>query len=318
MKYSLLFVLLLTSCTSNEAQLVLDLKKENTTLSENLNSAKNELEKYNNELSYFKDEERKKQILNKKVDIYITAKGSGNLELAKAVKAEIIEQNTDHNINKLLSLMTDVGTKDLTKESIETNKDKPTAPTNDHSNFDIKNLKIVTKCIVGDVEILDIKNTVTKRWTFDHNNYDYHYREADKGSVFLTVNFTAKSKNKNPILPVFVAAIVDSENRLKIIGVSEIQIPSWTDYGAYLGNYRDFKNDFAKRDSVKFTSAIQVSESDYKSKKILIFMPDLNCSSRYEDSSSPPPVTYGKHRCEEKIKEMGDELKITNLIKAYN
>lgn len=316
--HSIFFITILTSCQGDEAQVILALKNENTTLSENLNTEKKELERANSELVILREEERKKNSLMKKIELYIRSKDSGDLERAKAIKIEIFEQNLDQNINKLLSFINDAGAEDLKKGNAEINKDKPTVPANARDNIDIKNLKIVSKCVVGDVEIFDIKNAATKKWIFDRNNYEYHYREADKGSLFLTIDFTAKSKNKNPILPVFVAAVMDSANKLKVIGVSEIQFPSWTNYGAYLGNYHDFKNDFAKRDAVKFTSAIQISESDYKSKKLLVFMPNINCSSRYEDSSSPPPVSYGKHQCEEKIKEMENELQIVNLIKAYN
>lgn len=60
--YSIFFVLLLASCQGDEAQVVLDLKKENTTLSENLNAEKKELERANSDLMILREEERKNNL----------------------------------------------------------------------------------------------------------------------------------------------------------------------------------------------------------------------------------------------------------------
>jgi hypothetical protein len=190
------------------------------------------------------------------------------------------------------------------------------ADTKPVQSVSLKDLKEVSKCTVGDVEMQSIRSSVNKKWVFDSNGFDYHYHEADKGNVFLVFNYVVKSKNKNPILPVLVAGTVEKDGKVSILGVSDIKFPSWTNYGAYLGNYRDFKNDFAKRDSISFTAAIQVPEEVYKSKKLIVFVPDISCATRYDGDGSPP-VFYNAYDCKEKIEALKESINLKNVIKIY-
>lgn len=300
------------SCQPKASENELKLEKENKELKATISLLENSKIDLQKQLDAITTRYTKEQTLQNKANLYFKYKSENKLDESQQLKAEIIKIAPESNIAKALELIQDSEHNPNATTQAENQK----TILDESKRVDLSKLKPEKSYTAGDVGILINKVTTNKKWIFDNNNYDYHYREADKGSIFIVIDFTVKSKNKNPDLPVFVVGKSSKEGLSTIVGISDIKFPSWTNYGAYLGNYSDFKNDFAKRDTIRFTAAIQVPEEDYKSKKLFLFMPNINCASRLEGSGSPP-ISYATFLCEEKIKDKED-LAISHLIKVFN
>lgn len=328
---AMLYAIILISiagCNFSKSQEIDQIKEENKILDSKLKQANATIQDINtrntvlrNLISQRDNELSTQSTLKQLFTQYIECMSRNNIAEMKDIENKILslENNSSEAIAvKILS----------SKNSIPTDADKSTEhggpkkqdaeqEQNKPKQVTLKDFKVTNRTTIGDVEINEIQVKTTKKWVFDSNNYDYHYKEADKGSVFLVTNFTVTSKNKNPELPIPVVAKLNNDGKVVIVGISDIEFPSWTDYGSYLGNYHDSKNDFAKRNSIKFTAGVQVSEEDYKSKKLFIFIPSINCAERHEGDGSPP-VSYFTFSCEEKIKKHVESNGVQNVIKIFN
>ncbi len=133
---------------------------------------------------------------------------------------------------------------------------------------------------------IQLKNTSNK---FDNYGSRYRYLEADKDCQVVTFDFTATSKDKNPMLPPLYVAQTDDNGNITAISVMDIMFKKWEDYATFLGNYHDSKNDFAKSDSVQFVAFAQV----YRNKgPYIVFTDETGCYARKEDRWKNPPVEY--------------------------
>jgi len=313
---------IIPACDQNKSAEYLNTQKKNVELEAIVKTLEDKCQRTGKELLDLRSKLEDFYVLRNRFNLYLKLKAeNSNAEMTK-VGEEILKNNPYSSEASAVKLFANdcASISNGNKVSSQSSGNNAAAVNATNKNFNqinLKDLKIISKCTIGDVDMQDIKSSVTKKWVFDSNSYDYHYREVDKGSVFLVFNYVIKSKNKNPILPVFVAAKVEQDGKISILGLSDIHFPSWTNYGAYLGNYRDFKNDFAKRDSVHFTAAIQVSEEVYKSKKLIVFVPDVNCASRYEGDGSPP-VSYMTYECKDKIEKFNNSSVVNNVVKIFN
>lgn len=151
---------------------------------------------------------------------------------------------------------------------------------------------------------LDVKKSgKAEKWIFDRNGYEYYYQDADKGSDFIVIDFNITSKHSDPKLPALYTGEISPEGKIKSIKLLNIAFHSWSDYGAYLGNHHDSKNDFAKKNTISFTAGIQMVKSD---KKYIIFTNKKECYSR-SDGMNRPPVAYLGYQCPQITQELGLE-----------
>jgi hypothetical protein len=172
-----------------------------------------------------------------------------------------------------------------------------------------------------DVDVRIRRVTTTRRWVIDRYSGRYHYREADKDKRWVVIDFVASSDEKDPELPTFAAYAIH-EGYASVKGTATIEFYRWSDYGAYLGNYHDNRNDFAKRDEVWFTAGIPIDEEDAQ-KPLYIGMFDGQCFKREYDRFEQPPVSYkrnlgGDSGCTSPDLEIDELLEETEPVQVLN
>ncbi len=133
---------------------------------------------------------------------------------------------------------------------------------------------------------------VAGKWTFDSYDTEYHYREASRGSRFLTsrLSITADKGQKDPALPGFAAYAASGKKLVHVIDLG-YEFVRWDDYGSYLGNEADFRNDFAHTATIPFTIGGEISEDTLKQPLFLVASRS-GCHSRQYNRFANPPVSY--------------------------
>lgn len=133
------------------------------------------------------------------------------------------------------------------------------------------------------------------RWTSDAYGDEWHYREAEKGSVFITARATVTSKSKDPKLP-GIGVYKAKGDTLELLGLLGYDFARWDDYGSYLGNTPDYGNDFAHRSSIPFSLGLSVTNEAAKETLYLVGT-KTGCFERYEVRFGNPPVRYSEDAC---------------------
>lgn len=143
-------------------------------------------------------------------------------------------------------------------------------------------------------------NTITlsaistgKEFRFDSYDYSWYYRTAERGNKFITMAMTVKSSSKDPKIPQFaVYAINGSEMRL--VKTFDTRYARWSDFGAYLGNYSDDRNDFAKVSSVSFKLGAEVADSVLSAPHAIVMFNANVLTGAYDSLRNPPRYWTGE------------------------
>ena len=153
---------------------------------------------------------------------------------------------------------------------------------------------------------------------FIHDAYDnrWFYQTADRGNKFVTVTMSIKSTNKDPKIPEFAVYSVNGD-KMKYVGKFQIKYARWRDYGAYLGNYHDTNNDFAKVSTVKFKLGAEVSEAITSKAFAIVCKKENGLSSSYDRFANPPMSWIGSVSYPSTLKVSDFENNYV-LIKLYN
>lgn len=164
---------------------------------------------------------------------------------------------------------------------------------------------------------LEVKKAIkAKKWISDWHGNEYLYEDADKNSDFITIDFNITSNNKDPQLPALYVGEVSQNGTLENIKLFNVAFYGWSDYGSFLGNYHDSKNDFAKKDTVRFSAGVQMEKGN---KQKIIFTNKNECYSRI-NRDLPPAATYSGYSCPEiksplKIDDFVDKFQAIKIIK---
>lgn len=132
--------------------------------------------------------------------------------------------------------------------------------------------------------------SVGNRFIYDAYDDRWFYRDADRGSKYVTMQMSVTSTSHNPELPE-LALYTISGDKMILEGTFDTRFARWRDYGAYLGNYHDSSNDFAKVSTVKFKLGLQVS-NEKLSRPYAIVLKKKNALSYHYDRFSNPPISY--------------------------
>ncbi len=89
---------------------------------------------------------------------------------------------------------------------------------------------------------------------------------------------------------------------MKQIGSFNYKFKKWKDYGSYLGNYADYKNDFAHSKTISFTYGLEIKEDDYIKGNTYVILNKKQCFKRTEDNFGRPAVKYESNDCSSKYK----------------
>lgn len=134
------------------------------------------------------------------------------------------------------------------------------------------------------------KMSISKTFVFDAYGDQWFYRDADRGTKFVTSAMSVTSTAKDPRLPQLAVYKVDGD-KLTYVSVLETQFARWEDYGSYLGNYHDSGNDFQKVSTVRFKVGVQV-EDEILSGPFAVVVKKENALVRTTDRFANPPVSY--------------------------
>ena len=132
--------------------------------------------------------------------------------------------------------------------------------------------------------------SVGNRFVFDAYDDRWFYRDADRGCKFVTMQMAVTSTDHDPNLPEFAVYTIIGD-KMNLVGSFETRFARWRDYGAYLGNYHDSTNDFAKVSTVKFKLGLQVS-NEKLAKPYAIVLRKKNVLSSHYDRFDDPPISY--------------------------
>ena len=132
--------------------------------------------------------------------------------------------------------------------------------------------------------------SVGNRFIFDAYDDRWFYRDADRGSKYVTMQMAVTSTSHDPNLPQFAVYLI-SGGTMKLIREFDTEYARWRDYGAYLGNYHDSTNDFAKVSTVKFKLGAQV-DNESLSKPYAIVLMKKNVLYSHYDRFANPPCSY--------------------------
>lgn len=181
-----------------------------------------------------------------------------------------------------------------------------------------KALKESNKVKVDDVTISFNSISYSKTFTFDRYDDYYHYREAERGNKFIVASVSISSESKDPKLPpVFVYKI--SNGVLNYLTTLDYEFNRWDDYGSYLGNTADFRNDFSHTKTIRFELGAQLSEEELKNYPIFIVVGNESIFYRSYDRFSNPPVSYHKTTYDYKnILKVEDFKQDYYLVKIFN
>jgi hypothetical protein len=158
-----------------------------------------------------------------------------------------------------------------------------------------KVLKENSSVTVGDVTVKFNSVKTGNRWISDDYGYEYLYRSAERGEIYLLANVSISSESKNPDLPP-IAVYTMSDGTLSLEGTMRYEFYKWRDYGAYLGNYTDDGNNFSHTKTIRFSCGISLSKTDMSNKTIFVVVKKVNCFYRKDVRHANPPVSYTQYK----------------------
>lgn len=123
-----------------------------------------------------------------------------------------------------------------------------------------------------------------------YSGSEWREHTADRGTKFISFAMDITSTSKDPNIPTVAFYAINGET-LSLVKPFWVNFARWSDYGTYLGNEPDLKNDFSKVSTVKFKVGAQIEDS-YLSKPYMVVLKKANTLSRSYDRFENPPVSY--------------------------
>lgn len=130
------------------------------------------------------------------------------------------------------------------------------------------------------------------QFIFDAYDDMWYYKTADRGNKFVTVAMSIKSKSKDPEIPEFAIYSINGD-KMDYEAKFQTKYARWRDYGAYLGNYHDINNDFAKVSTVRFKIGAEISEAITSKAFAIVCKKENGLSSSYDRYANPPMSWIG-------------------------
>lgn len=157
---------------------------------------------------------------------------------------------------------------------------------------------------------------IGKTFTFDYRSNEWTYREADRGTKYISAAMSVTSTDHDPYLPQLAVYKIEG-GKMVYVESFDTEFARWEDYGSYLGNDHDFHNDFAKVSTVKFKVGVQISD-DVLSKPYAIVVKNENGLSSSYDRFKNPPKSYIGSVSYPNTLSVEDFAKNYILVKTYN
>lgn len=270
-------ILLLVACGPNEKQ-----TKEIKELQDSLQISKKQVELLENNIRSLRDS---LSILKFPADQRLTEINElvNNNELGKAKKAIA-------NLKKIFPKSNEAKLCDNVTTKIEDLERKAKEEEDRIKALGFKAIpqQVTFKIDYNKVVLSDIK--IGKTYIHDDYGSEYRYNEADRGYKYVLVTMTVTSDINDPKIPdLQIYSINGGEMSRETFFYTNFA--RWDDYGSYLGNDHDFGNDFAKKGTVKFKLAAEVTD-DVISGKFAIICKKENTLKREVNRYGRPAVKY--------------------------
>lgn len=157
-----------------------------------------------------------------------------------------------------------------------------------------KALQVAQSVTISENTVLFSNCQIGAKYTHDvyptYGGTEWREHTADKGSKFISFNMDVTSTSKNPNIPTVAFYLIEGE-KLIYKDVFWVNFARWSDYGCYLGNEPDLKNDFSKVNTVKFKVGLSLEDINF-TKPYMIVLKKANKLARYTHAYDDPPVTY--------------------------
>lgn len=157
----------------------------------------------------------------------------------------------------------------------------------------------VSPTFVHDGTALSVASTsLGRRWIFDSygDGVGWRYLDAERGQRLLVARLAVNSKNKNPSLFGIGVYLADGETMTQV-GTLRYRFARWLDFGAYLGNHADFRNDFAHNPNIRFSAGAAVAENLLNQRPLYLVVTREGCHERLHDRLVQPPIHYIPRSC---------------------
>lgn len=212
--------------------------------------------------------------------------------LAKA-KRLISEDNltaAEAELNNLVSIFPDAEESAAVPElrdKIAAEKEKQRLEAERIAALGFKALDKKTTVTVGYNTIKLSSFSTGTKFTFDAYDDSWYYRTADRDSKFVTMAMSVQSTSKSPMLPQFAVYTING-SMMELAGTFDTRYARWSDFGAYLGNYSDTRNDFAKVSTVSFKLGAEVSDAVVAGPYAIVMTNANVMSEQYDRFRNPP------------------------------
>lgn len=158
--------------------------------------------------------------------------------------------------------------------------------------------------------------SIGRTFTFDYRSDEWTYREADRGTKYISAAMAVTSTDHDPNLPQF--AVYKIEGGQMVYEESfDTEFARWEDYGTYLGNYHDSRNDFAKVSTVKFKIGVQISDGVLSKPYAIVVKNENGLTSSYDRYKNPPKSYVGSVSYPRTL-SVEDFTNNYTLVKTYN
>lgn len=157
-----------------------------------------------------------------------------------------------------------------------------------------KALKTQTKVTIGYNTVSFSSFTVGAKFIHDvyptYTGSSWYEHTADRGNKYISCAMDVTSTSKDPDIPTLAFYTIQGDKLIKK-GDLWVQMGRWQDYGTYLGNEHDLKNDFSKVSTVKFKLGLELPDADFSSPYIIV-LKKTNTQVRHYERMRNPPVYY--------------------------
>lgn len=224
-------------------------------------------------------------------------------------KIEILSFPADQRLTRIGELFNSGDYAGVKKEAAELKRVFPNAKENDSSNEYLKKIEAIETAKKAEeerIKALGFKaiaqrtsfqigyNKVTisginvgNIFTFDDYGSSYFYRTADRGSKYVSMSMTITSTDHDPNLPQLALYSINA-GKMTLQGKFQTEFARWSDYGAYLGNYHDTRNDFAKVSTVRFKLGLQIEDEILQKPYAIVAKKENALTLSYERFENPP------------------------------
>jgi hypothetical protein len=158
--------------------------------------------------------------------------------------------------------------------------------------------------------------SIGKTFTFDYRSDEWTYREADRGTKYISAAMSVTSTDHDPNLPQLAIYKIEGGEMIYVESF-DTEYARWEDYGTYLGNYHDSRNDFAKVSTVKFKVGVQISDGVLSKPYAIVVKSENGLTSSYDRYKNPPKSYVGSVSYPRTL-SVEDFTKNYILVKTYN